>query len=371
MKHSRRERLPAIRRRSTTAERWTDSTRSRSRTIPERLRVSVCESGRRPTVLESRQAIRARRSHLLDARQWELHRASGPHRRRDADQRDPGAHRLSIATAVGMRRSVGHDDGAHHDKTRVPSDRRPVPVSWIQNAPRLARRQKRDVGNTTCRRSAAASTETSGTRSTRFTRFATAPNGRRTSLQRRTCSPTFRTASFRRSRGFARILRTPTIPGSHPDAGPSWVAQVVNAIGQSQYWNTTAIVVVWDDWGGLYDHVAPQQIDYQGLGIRVPMLIVSPYAKKGYVSHTQYEFGSLVKFVEATWSLGSLGTTDGRANSINDSFNFQQNPRPFSPIPAKLFALVFPAPASLEPLPRRRLSRRRRPARPRAGRGLF
>ncbi len=130
-------------------------------------------------------------------------------------------------------------------------------------------------------------------------------------------------------------------PGSHPDMGPSWVAQVVNAIGQSQYWNTTAIVVVWDDWGGLYDHVPPQQIDYQGLGIRVPMLIVSPYAKKGYVSHTQYEFGSLVKFIEATWNLGSLGNTDVRANTIDDSFNFLQNPRPFSPIPAKYSRTFF------------------------------
>ena len=70
-------------------------------------------------------------------------------------------------------------------------------------------------------------------------------------------------------------------PGSKPDTGPSWIAQVVNAIGDSQYWNTSAIVVVWDDWGGLYDHVPPPQLDYQGLGMRVPMLIVSPYAKKG------------------------------------------------------------------------------------------
>src|SRR5579863_3728602 len=124
-------------------------------------------------------------------------------------------------------------------------------------------------------------------------------------------------------------------PGSSPDTGPSWIAQVVNAIGSSSFWNTSAIVVVWDDWGGLYDHVAPQQIDYQGLGIRVPMLIVSPYAKHGIVSHTQYEFGSLVKFVESTWSLGSLGTTDVRANPITDAFDFSQNPRRFSPIQSK------------------------------------
>ena len=76
------------------------------------------------------------------------------------------------------------------------------------------------------------------------------------------------------------------------DNGPDWVATVVNAIGESSYWNSTAIVVLWDDWGGCYDHVPPPQLDYTGLGFRVPMIIVSPYAKKGYVSHTQYEFGS-------------------------------------------------------------------------------
>src|SRR5581483_10005008 len=130
-------------------------------------------------------------------------------------------------------------------------------------------------------------------------------------------------------------------PGSKPDSGPSWIAQVVNAIGQSQYWNTSAIFVVWDDWGGLYDHVPPPQLDYQGLGMRVPMLVVSPYAKKGVVSHTQYEFGSLVKFVESTWSLGSLGTTDVRANPVTDAFNFQQSPRPFSAIPSKVSRSYF------------------------------
>jgi phospholipase C len=124
----------------------------------------------------------------------------------------------------------------------------------------------------------------------------------------------------------------------HPgagDTGPSWIAQVVNAIGGSQYWNTTAVVVLWDDWGGFYDHVPPPQLDYQGLGFRVPMLIVSPYAKKGRVSHTRYEFGSVVQFVEDNWKLGRLGTTDVRANSLDDAFDFSQGPRPFAPIQAK------------------------------------
>jgi phospholipase C len=127
-------------------------------------------------------------------------------------------------------------------------------------------------------------------------------------------------------------------PGGSPpsDTGPSWVAQVVNAIGGSQYWNSTAIVVLWDDWGGFYDHVPPPSGgSFGGFGFRVPMLVVSPYAKKGYVSHTQYEFGSILKFIEDNWKLGRLGTTDVRANSIQDVFDFGQPPRPFSVIPAK------------------------------------
>jgi phospholipase C len=119
------------------------------------------------------------------------------------------------------------------------------------------------------------------------------------------------------------------------DTGPSWVASVVNAIGQRQYWSSTAIVIVWDDWGGWYDHVAPPQLDFAGLGFRVPMIVVSPFAKPGYVSHTQYEFGSIVKFVEEVWGLPSLGTTDQRAASIDDIFNFAQKPRTFGKIGAK------------------------------------
>ncbi len=127
--------------------------------------------------------------------------------------------------------------------------------------------------------------------------------------------------------------------GSESDKGPSWVAGVVNAIGESQYWNTTAIVVLWDDWGGWYDSVPPPQLDFVGLGIRVPCIIISPYAKSAYVSHTQYEFGSVLKFIEETFALPSLGPasrgyTDTRAHSLGDSFDFKQKPRAFKPIPA-------------------------------------
>jgi phospholipase C len=131
-------------------------------------------------------------------------------------------------------------------------------------------------------------------------------------------------------------------PGAGSDTGPSWVASVVNAVGQSQYWNSTAIVVVWDDWGGFYDHVPPPFLDNQGgLGFRVPMLVISPYAKAGYVSHTQYEFGSIIRFIEDTFDLGRLNTTDTRAASIKDAFNFNQQPRPFSVVPAKYSRAFF------------------------------
>ena len=137
-------------------------------------------------------------------------------------------------------------------------------------------------------------------------------------------------------------------PSSGTDTGPSWVASVVNAIGESSYWPTTAIVVVWDDWGGFYDHEPPPFIDnWGGLGFRVPMLILSPYAREtsssqpGYISHTQYEFGSIVKFVEETYGLSSLGTTDVRATSIGDSFDFTAAPRKFVSIPSSYSRAYF------------------------------
>jgi phospholipase C len=124
-------------------------------------------------------------------------------------------------------------------------------------------------------------------------------------------------------------------PGTGQDKGPSWVAAVVNAIGESSYWNSTAIIIVWDDWGGLYDNLNPPQLGYGGLGFRVPAIIVSPYARAGYISTTQYEFGSILKYMENNWDLGSLGTSDQRAASIIDCFNYSQSPIPFTPITAE------------------------------------
>ncbi len=142
--------------------------------------------------------------------------------------------------------------------------------------------------------------------------------------------------------------------GKACDNGPEWVASVVNAVGQSSYWNSTAIVILWDDWGGLYDNAAPPCLskshcrdDQGGLGLRVPMIVVSPYAKlgkssqAGYISHTQYEFASILKYVENNFNLGSLGTTDQRATSIDDVFNYDQKPRAFTVIPSQHDAQYF------------------------------
>jgi phospholipase C len=140
-------------------------------------------------------------------------------------------------------------------------------------------------------------------------------------------------------------------PGSGSDRGPSWVSSIVNAVGESQYWSSTAIIVVWDDWGGFYDPVAPPlpRDNQGGPGFRVPMLVISPYtrlnqsSKPGYISNERYSFGSIVRFVEDTFDLGRLGTTDETTNSIGpesgsqggDMFDFSQSPRQFQAIGSK------------------------------------
>jgi phospholipase C len=123
-------------------------------------------------------------------------------------------------------------------------------------------------------------------------------------------------------------------PGFCSKLGPEWVADIVNAIGQSQYWNNTAIFIFWDEYGGMYDPEPPQYVDYDGLGMRIPLLIVSAYAKQGYVSHVHYEHGSILKFVEDLFGLPRLAASDRRASSPEkDAFDFKKPPRTFHVIP--------------------------------------
>jgi phospholipase C len=114
--------------------------------------------------------------------------------------------------------------------------------------------------------------------------------------------------------------------------GPAWVSSIVDAIGTSQFWNSTAVFVVWDDWGGWYDHVAPAQISVQSLGMRVPLIAISPYAKANYVSHVSYETAGLLKFAETVFGVSALTQADARAVDFSDMFDFGQSPRSYSSI---------------------------------------
>jgi phospholipase C len=131
--------------------------------------------------------------------------------------------------------------------------------------------------------------------------------------------------------------------------GPSWIASVVNAIGNSPYWNSTAIMVTWDDWGGWYDHVPPPKVIRDGTswgsgylyGFRVPLLLVSPYAKPAHISHTVYDFGSPLRLIEESFNLPSMGFADAHTNDLSDSFDYSQNPIQFKNITAPFGADYF------------------------------
>jgi phospholipase C len=128
---------------------------------------------------------------------------------------------------------------------------------------------------------------------------------------------------------------------SNDGSGPSWVTSIVNAIGNGSYWSNTAIFITWDDWGGWYDHVAPKVINSYEYGFRVPLIVVSPYAQAGYISHTTHDFGSILKFIEETYGLPSLGYADVAADDFSDCFDFTQTPLKFQTISAPLSAEHF------------------------------
>jgi phospholipase C len=135
---------------------------------------------------------------------------------------------------------------------------------------------------------------------------------------------------------------------SSDGSGPAWVASVVNAIGNSAYWANTAIIITWDDWGGWYDHVAPKVIN-DGVswgsgyvyGFRVPLIVMSPYAKAAHISHVTHDFGSILKFIETAFTLPSLGYADEAADDLSDCFNLTQTPITFQTIQAPLNADFF------------------------------
>lgn len=144
-------------------------------------------------------------------------------------------------------------------------------------------------------------------------------------------------------------------PKSNNGGGPSWVASIVNAVGNNakckdgeKYWNNTAIIIVWDDWGGWYDHEPPTFLagvygDYQ-YGFRVPLIVVSAYTTAGYINNTRMDFGTILRFVENNYGLGegALGFADARATTdLAPFFDLNKAPRVFQTIPSKLDANFF------------------------------
>jgi phospholipase C len=123
-----------------------------------------------------------------------------------------------------------------------------------------------------------------------------------------------------------------TANSEHPPAsacgGENWTVKQLNALMSGPNWSSTVVFLVWDDFGGFYDHVPPPALDIYGLGPRVPFLIISPWVKAGSVVHTQYEFSSMLKFVETLWGLPALTQRDAQAANMLDAFNFSQQPNP-------------------------------------------
>ena len=108
--------------------------------------------------------------------------------------------------------------------------------------------------------------------------------------------------------------------------GENWTVAQLNALMSGPDWASTAVFIAWDDFGGFYDHVAPPTVDGYGLGPRVPALIISPYAKPGYISHVQYDHTSILKFIETQFGLAALNSRDAAANDFSDAFDFTQTP---------------------------------------------
>jgi phospholipase C len=113
----------------------------------------------------------------------------------------------------------------------------------------------------------------------------------------------------------------------------NWVTDIVNAIMLSEMWEDIAIFITWDEWGGLYDHVAPPRLDHRELGFRVPLLVISPYAKRGYIDDAVGEFSSPLRFISDNWDLRYVSDRIEASHDFSHVFDFRADPRPPDPLP--------------------------------------
>jgi phospholipase C len=122
-------------------------------------------------------------------------------------------------------------------------------------------------------------------------------------------------------------------PPQNPNGGQRFMKSLIQELMRSSAWNSSAFLLLYDDWGGWFDHVAPPQVDEYGYGPRVPGLLISPYARKGYIDSTELDFTSVLKFIEVNWGVAPLAERDTKANNFLSAFDFGQNPRPAEFLP--------------------------------------
>ena len=126
----------------------------------------------------------------------------------------------------------------------------------------------------------------------------------------------------------------PSGASEHPPgsliSGQRFVKSLIQELMRSSAWSSSAFLLSYDDWGGWYDHVAPPQVDQYGYGLRVPALLISPYAKQGYIDSTTLDFTSILKFIEENWGLEPLAERDAKANNFLSAFDFKQPAAPAS-----------------------------------------
>jgi len=178
----------------------------------------------------------------------------------------------------------------------------------------------------------------------------TAPNGIRHMYQ----SPEFKTNVVYPNGAILRDIASGTLPAvsyvmpnkvysDHPQLtgpnGPNWVGSIANAIGGSKYWNSTVILVVWDDWGGWYDHVAPHAPvsapdDPYEFGMRVPLIVISPFVRqRGLIDHTPRNFTSILRFIESVYHISPLTDIDSSTDDLMSMFDFgPRSPLSYMPV---------------------------------------
>lgn len=136
---------------------------------------------------------------------------------------------------------------------------------------------------------------------------------------------------------YVKIIGSSEHPPASLHAGQRAARNMIHALMQSDVWEKTAFLVTYDDWGGWYDHVPPPKVDNYGYGFRVPAILVSPYAKKGFIDSTELDYTSILKFIEENWDLEPLTARDAKAKSIINAFDFSQPPRPSRIIPSQRY----------------------------------